>query len=161
MEHNCPPGTRNKKRGLIVEKEIVCCMVTNCRYIGITLYYWFFGINYRVKNLNIYIIFIQFQYYYRYLLFNYFYYLIKNKILACVFIYIKIYHAFLATTKEENSSVLKPGPAGRPGTRPARGWNRTGLMKKLHKPWPGVTRLTGKTRSKTRLQPVDFCFFFY
>jgi len=49
--------------------------------------------------------------------------------------------------------VLKPGLAGRPGTR---GWNRAGLKKKQGKKKLGVTRLT---RSKTRLQPVDFCFF--
>ena len=49
--------------------------------------------------------------------------------------------------------VLKPGLAGRPGTQ---GWNRAGLNKKQGKKKLGVTRLT---RSKTRLQPVDFCFF--
>ena len=49
--------------------------------------------------------------------------------------------------------VLKPGLAGRPETR---GWNRAGLKKKQGKKKLGVTRLT---RSKTRLQPVDFFFF--
>jgi hypothetical protein len=48
--------------------------------------------------------------------------------------------------------VLKPGLAGRPETR---GWNRAGLKKKQGKKKLGVTRLT---RSKTRLQPVDFFF---
>jgi len=59
----------------------------------------------------------------------------------------------------------RSGPAGWPGTRSTRGWNRAGLMKKLHKPWPGwpggLTRWPGKTRSKTQLQLVDFCFFFF
>jgi hypothetical protein len=32
--------------------------------------------------------------------------------------------------------MFKPGLAGRPGTRPTRGWNRAGLKKK-----PGVTQL--------------------
>ena len=44
MEHNYPPGTRKKKRkGLIV------------------LLVFVFGIIYQIKNLNIYIIFIEFQ----------------------------------------------------------------------------------------------------
>ena len=44
--------------------------------------------------------------------------------------------------------VLKPGPAGRPGTRLTRGWNQAKLKKK-----PSVIR------SKTWLQAIDFCFF--
>jgi hypothetical protein len=45
-------------------------------------------------------------------------------------------------------------------TRPTRGWNQTGLKKKQGKKklgWPGV--LTRQDPVKTRLQPVDFCFF--
>ena len=45
----------------------------------------------------------------------------------------------------------RPGPEGRPGTRPTRGWNQAGLMKKLHKPWPGVTR---RVDPVTRQNPV-------
>jgi hypothetical protein len=55
---------------------------------------------------------------------------------------------------------INPGP-GQPGTGTGPGWKK--IKKK-----PGVTRLTRQvdpvtrlTRSKTRLQPVDFCFFFY
>jgi hypothetical protein len=47
---------------------------------------------------------------------------------------------------------MTPGIVLKPGTR---GWNRAGLKKKQGKKKLGVTRLT---RSKTRLQPVDFCF---
>ena len=60
-----------------------------------------------------------------------------------------------------------PGPAGRPETRPIRDWNQAGLKKKQGKEKSGVTRLTrrpgwpGKTQLKTRLQPVDFCFFLF
>jgi hypothetical protein len=43
--------------------------------------------------------------------------------------------------------VLKPSPT--------RAWNRAGLKKKQGKKKPGMTRLT---RSKTRLQVVDFYF---
>jgi hypothetical protein len=48
--------------------------------------------------------------------------------------------------------MFKPGLAGRPGTRPTRGWNRAELKKKQGKKKPGVTQLTrrpgwpGKTR---------------
>ena len=38
--------------------------------------------------------------------------------------------------------MFKPGLAGRPGTRPTRGWNRAGLKKKQGKKKPGVTQLT-------------------
>jgi hypothetical protein len=48
---------------------------------------------------------------------------------------------------------MTPGIVLKPGTR---GWNRAGLKKKQGKKKLGVTRLT---RSKTRLQPVDFFFF--
>jgi hypothetical protein len=57
-----------------------------------------------------------------------------------------------------------PGPAGRPDTRPIRDWNQAVLKKKQGKKKSGVIRLTrrpswpGKTRLKTRLQPVDFFF---
>jgi hypothetical protein len=47
--------------------------------------------------------------------------------------------------------MFKPGPAGRPGTWPTRGWNRAGLKKKRGKKKPGVTQLTRRS-SKTRLQ---------
>jgi len=47
------------------------------------------------------------------------------------------------------SFKIQPGPTGWPG---ARDWNRAGLKKKQEKKKPGVTR------SKTRLQPVNFCF---
>jgi hypothetical protein len=43
-------------------------------------------------------------------------------------------------------------------TRPIWAWNRAGLKKKQEKKNPGVTWRPSKTRSKTRLQPVDFCF---
>jgi hypothetical protein len=49
--------------------------------------------------------------------------------------------------------VLKPGPAGRPGIRPTRGWNRVGFKKNKGNEKPGLT-------GKTRLQPADFCFFY-
>jgi hypothetical protein len=58
--------------------------------------------------------------------------------------------------------VLKPGPAGRPGTRPIRSWNWAGLKKKRGKKKPGVTRLTQRVDPETRLtqsRPGDFCFF--
>ena len=41
--------------------------------------------------------------------------------------------------------VLKPGPAGRPETRPTRGWNRAGLKKnrgRKNPVWPGCNPLT-------------------
>jgi hypothetical protein len=60
-----------------------------------------------------------------------------------------------------HSFKTRPDPAGRPETRPNRGWNRAGLKKKQGKEKPGVTRRPDKTRSKTWLQPVDFCFFFF
>jgi len=45
-----------------------------------------------------------------------------------------------------------------------RDWNGAWLKKKHGKKKPGVTQLTRRvdstTRSKTRLQPIDFCFFF-
>jgi hypothetical protein len=41
-----------------------------------------------------------------------------------------------------HSFETRPGPAGRPWTRPIRGRNRAGLMKKRGKEKPGVTRLT-------------------
>jgi hypothetical protein len=47
---------------------------------------------------------------------------------------------------------MTPGIVLKPGTR---GWNRAGLKKKQVNKKLGVTRLT---RSKTRLQPVDFFF---
>jgi hypothetical protein len=49
--------------------------------------------------------------------------------------------------------VLKPGPAGRPGTRLTQDWNRAKLKKKQEKKKPSVIR------SKTWLQAIDFCFF--
>jgi len=53
----------------------------------------------------------------------------------------------------------------RPGLRGStRDWNGAWLKKKHGKEKPGVTQLTGQvdstTRSKTQLQPIDFCFFF-
>jgi hypothetical protein len=56
------------------------------------------------------------------------------------------------------SIVLKSGQVGRPRTQPTRGWNWVGFKKKQGKKKPDVTWLT---RSKTWLQPVDFCFFFF
>jgi len=47
--------------------------------------------------------------------------------------------------------MFKPDLAGRPGTRPTRGWNRAGLKKKRGKKKLGVTRLT-------RQNPLT-CFF--
>jgi len=73
--------------------------------------------------------------------------------------------AFLILMKLLNidgSIVLKPGPArrvdlgpGRPVAETGPGWWKN--MKSHDPVWPGRS---GKTRSKTRLQPVDFCFFF-
>jgi len=52
--------------------------------------------------------------------------------------------------------VLKPGSARRVDSEPDRPETGTGLgFKKIEKAKPGVTR------SKTRLQTIDFCFFFY
>ena len=42
---------------------------------------------------------------------------------------------------EKHGFETRPGPVGRPGTRPTRGWNRAGLKKKWGKKKPGVTRL--------------------
>jgi hypothetical protein len=56
-------------------------------------------------------------------------------------------------------------PSGRSIRDPADpGLEPSWLKKKQGKKKPSVTRLTwrpGKTRSKTRLQPVDFCLFFF
>jgi hypothetical protein len=53
---------------------------------------------------------------------------------------------------------LKSAAAGLPGTQLTRGWSQVGLKKNKgikNSAWPG------ETRSKTRLRPVDFCFFFF
>jgi len=55
--------------------------------------------------------------------------------------------------------VLKPGLVWQVHLGPGRPEARTGLdLKKQGKEKLDVTRLT---QSKTRLQPVDFCVFFY
>jgi hypothetical protein len=58
----------------------------------------------------------------------------------------------------------RPGPVGQPGARSIRDWNRVGFKKNRENQnsrWPTwLTRRPGKTRSKTRLQPIDFCFFY-
>jgi len=59
-----------------------------------------------------------------------------------------------------------PGPAGRSGTQPTRGWNRAGLKKKQEKEknpvwtgWPG--QLTRQDPVKNPVAIVEFCFFFF
>ena len=58
--------------------------------------------------------------------------------------------------------VLKPGPAGRPGTWPTRGWNRAGLKKKREKEKPGVTRWVDPARPDQDpvVNPLTFFFVF-
>jgi hypothetical protein len=61
-----------------------------------------------------------------------------------------------------HSFETRPGPVGRPGTRPTRGRNRAGLMKKQGKEkpgWPGgSTRLT---RQDPVTNPLTFVFFLF
>jgi len=58
-----------------------------------------------------------------------------------------------------HSFETQPGPTGRPGSWPTRGWNRTEL-KKIGK---FMTRCDPADPEKLgkKLQPVDFCFFFF
>jgi hypothetical protein len=55
--------------------------------------------------------------------------------------------------------VLKPGTAGRFRTRPTRDWRKN--RERKNSVWPSWPRAgwPGKTWLKTRLQPIDFCFF--
>jgi hypothetical protein len=62
-----------------------------------------------------------------------------------------------------HSFETRPGLAGRPGTRPTRGWNRAGLKKKQGKKKSGVTRridlATRLTRQDLVANPLIFVFF--
>jgi hypothetical protein len=51
--------------------------------------------------------------------------------------------------------VLKFGPAGWSGAETGLSWRKN--KERKNSVWPGWP---GKIRSKTRLQPIDFCFFF-
>jgi hypothetical protein len=51
-----------------------------------------------------------------------------------------------------HSFETQPGPVGRPGAGTGLGWKKNRGRKNPVRP--------GNTRSKTRLQPVDFCFVF-
>ena len=56
-----------------------------------------------------------------------------------------------------SSIVLKPARPGRSNRDPADPWLQPGRVEE--KIGKGKTGVTWLTRSKTRLQPVDFCFF--
>jgi hypothetical protein len=59
----------------------------------------------------------------------------------------------------KHSFETRPGPVGRPGAGTEPGWEKN--RERKNSVWPGgLTRQPSKTRSKTQLQPIDFCFFF-
>ena len=77
--------------------------------------------------------------------FYYYYFIFSFKILKC-----------LMTIDLKSGPVRRVDPgAGRPGARTGPSWWKNRIS---HDPvWPGRP---GKTRLKTRLQHVDFCFFY-
>jgi len=61
-----------------------------------------------------------------------------------------------------NSFEIWSSLVGASRTRPTQNWNRVGLKKQGKKKPGELTRWSGwagKTRSKTQLQPINFCFF--
>jgi len=77
------------------------------------------------------------------------------------------YHLVIGIDGGNQCFETRPGPGpGWPGAGTRAGWWKNSIS---HDPvWPGwpngLTRWPGwpgKTRSKPRLQPVDFCFFFF